>query len=167
MKKVAVIENKFRNNKSGLISRNIRRKFNTENVSFTEKVNEKLKTEIKMQKGVVENRTLNNAILKVGDFFEYSHGNDNFKIIGQVLECNQKLKFWGEYCADIKGIVVDDLDSPYYGDGLNINLKSSSLKYLKDYEAPEITEVIINKESLNNMKFINYNIIIVLYLFLF
>lgn len=157
MKKVAVIENKFRNNKSGLSFRNIRRKFNTENVSFTEKVNEKLKTEIKMQEGVAQNRTINNVILKVGDYFEYPHGNNNFKIIGQVLETNQKLNLWGEYCADIRGIIVDNLDSPYYIDGTNVNLKSSSLKYLKNYEAPEITEVIINKESLNNMKFINYN----------
>ena len=158
MNKTATIENKFRNNEPVKSSRNIIRKSKTDTVSFTEKVTEQLKPEIKEK---VINRTKDNVVLKVGDYCEYFHGNNQFKCIVQVIATNQNLRSWSDSYTDIRVLIIDNLNSPYYSDHGNVNLRSDQLNYLKEYIAPEITKINVTKDSLKNMKFINYNKFIV------
>lgn len=157
MKKTTTIENKFRNNEPLRSSRNIRRKIKTDNVSFTEKVTEKLKSEVKKKEPLLTNRTLDNVILKVGDYCEYVHGNNEFKCIIHITAINQKYELWSGHIADVSGIIVDNLNSPYYYDNNHINMQSYKFKYLENYIPPEITKIAITKDSLKNMKFFNYN----------
>jgi len=159
MSKTSIVENKFRNKITEVkSSRNIRRKFQTDTVSFTEKVTEQLKPKIK---DPILNKSKDNIVLKVGDICEFLHGNNQSKCIVQVMATNQNLRSWSDSYTDIRGLIIDNLNSPNYSDNGNVNLRSDQLTYLKNYIHPEIIKVDITKDSLKNMKFINYNKFIV------
>ena len=156
MKKQIATENKFRVKEVTRTSRNERRKSGDSTI-FKDKVNNLIKKEPKKKKECLDSE--GNKI-EIDQFYKYNMGNSKYNIIVKVIKTNIR-KQWDGSIKNVEAVIIDSDDHYMFTDEQIRDFYSNMLTKVDNYVKPERTTVIINKESLENIKIIKYNYFII------